>query len=53
MRNGSRALASKELAEIVGDRMLAEVQAVIPEYTEKQMMADLKDLKTIFKTRRS
>ena len=44
-------LNNAELLACVGSRMLASVQAVIPSYTLKEMKADLKDLKVIFKTR--
>lgn len=45
----------KELLEIVGERMLEAVRAGLndPAYSEKQMRADLGDLRKIFKTRRA
>lgn len=42
-------LNNKDLLDIVGDRMLEEVQKELPAYTAKDMAADLKDLKKIFK----
>lgn len=37
------------LLEVVGDRMLAYVQASIPDYTEDDMRRDLKDLRKVIK----
>jgi hypothetical protein len=42
---------SAELLDIVGDRMLEEVQAQIPGYGRKDMMRDLADLRKIMKMR--
>lgn len=45
-------LTAPLLLEIVGDRMVEAVQAGgFPDYDRKQMVADLKDLKVIMKTR--
>jgi hypothetical protein len=43
----------RDLLDIVGDRMLASVQRALPSYTRGMMLADLRDLKVIFRTRRS
>lgn len=45
-------LNNKELLEIVGQRMLEEVQKVVPGYEWSDMITDLKDLRTIFKIER-
>lgn len=45
-------LTNKDLLDIVGDRMLESVQKVQPDYTWTDMIADLKDLKTIMKIQR-
>ena len=45
-------LNNKELLDIVGDRMLEAVQKVQPDYTWADMVADLKDLRTIMKIQR-
>lgn len=46
-------LNRKDLLDIVGDRMLESVRKVQPDYTWDDMVADLKDLKTIMKIQRS
>lgn len=47
-------LNAKALLSVVGDRMVGEVQkGGNPDYTEKDMAADLKELRQIFKTSRS
>jgi len=47
-------LNKKELLDVVGGRMIENVQSKTnaPDYNEKAMQADLKDLRTIFKTKR-
>ena len=42
---------SSELLEWVGDRMLASCQEIDPDFTMKQMRAELKDMKQIVRTR--
>jgi hypothetical protein len=45
-------LTSKDLLDVVGDRMIADVIAKTGKpYDMKAMLADLRDLKVIFKTR--
>jgi len=47
-------LNAKDLLDVVGDRMVLNVQAKTgkADYSEKAMQADLKDLRDIFKTKR-
>jgi predicted DNA-binding WGR domain protein len=53
-RKDNYLLNSKALLDIVGDRMVENVQEKHdPSYDEKRMAADLKDLRKIFKTQRS
>jgi hypothetical protein len=42
----------KDLLSVIGDQMLESVQAVQPDYTWKDMVADLRDIRKIIKTRR-
>jgi hypothetical protein len=52
-KRDSYGLDRRDLLDIIGDRMLASVQRAVPSYTRKTMLADLRDLKAILKTRRS
>lgn len=51
-RRDGYCFTEKALLEIIGDRMLELVQAEIPGYTEKDMLADLRDLRKIIKITR-
>ena len=53
-RKDNYQLNSSELLAIVGDRMVENVQTKTstPDYDDKKMYQDLKDLRTIFKTKR-
>jgi hypothetical protein len=52
-RRDGYCLTERDLLDAVGERMLEMVQAVDPTYTEKRMIADLRDLRKILKVRRA
>jgi hypothetical protein len=52
-RRDGYCFTEKDLLEIIGERMLEAVRTATgnPDYTHKNMLADLRDLRKIFKTR--